>query len=403
MSLRAVLPAPVPQAQVSGAFFPAPNAGRCAKSKDGEAIPNTASEIASLGLDTQKTLLDHQQLRNDTEKEPMKFDAALPPVSLKDVSAIAEAAEAIGFDALWTQETQHDPFLPFPLIAEHTSRLKMGTAIAVSFARSPANLAYTAWDIAAQSGGRFMLGLGTQVKAHIERRFGQVWPESVTNKLREQIQVIRALWDCWQNDTKLNFRGEYYKITLMSPFFNPGKIEHPNIPIYIAGVNIGLAKLAGEVCDGFHVHPFHTPRYLKEVILPGIEAGAAKANRTRKDVSVSVTAFAATSPEEMNFARAQVAFYASTPSYRAVMSLHGLDGVAEALSAHAAKGEWAEMPMLITDEMLADFCLLTSPETLAADLKARYGGIADRLSLYSPFAPGERDEFWKELVKDFAA
>src|SRR5262245_44626607 len=155
-------------------------------------------------------------------RRKMKLDAALPPVGFKDVSAIAKAAEEIGFDALWTQETQHDPFLPCALIAEHTTRLNFGTAIAVSFARSPANLAYTAWDLAAQSNGRFILGLGTQVKAHIERRFGQPWPESVTGKLREQIQVIRAFWDCWQNGTKLNFRGEYYKITLMSPFFNPG-------------------------------------------------------------------------------------------------------------------------------------------------------------------------------------
>jgi len=160
----------------------------------------------------------------------MRLDAAIPPVGLKDIPAIAKAAEKIGFDALWTQETQHDPFLPCALIAEHTTHLHTGTAIAVSFARSPANLAYTAWDLAAQSNGRFILGLGTQVKAHIERRFGQPWPESVTRKLREQIQVIRAFWDCWQNGTKLNYRGEYYKITLMSPFFNPGTIEHPSPP-----------------------------------------------------------------------------------------------------------------------------------------------------------------------------
>lgn len=339
----------------------------------------------------------------------MKFDAALPPTGLKDVPAIAKAAEEIGFDALWTQETQHDPFLPCALIADHTTRLHFGTAIAVSFARSPANLAYTAWDLAAQSGGRFILGLGTQVKAHVERRFGQPWPESPVKKLREQIEVIRAFWDCWQNRTRLNFRGEYYKITLMSPFFNAGAIEHPNIPIYIAGVNTGLAKLAGEICEGFHVHPFHSPRYLKEVMLPAIEEGANKGGRKlalsnvegRKDVSVSVTAFVATTPEEMNFARAQISFYASTPSYRPVMDLHGWSGVAETLSAHAAKGEWAEMPMLITDEMLSEFCLVTDESKLASELKKRYEGIADRLTLYSPFAAGERDEWWKGLVEEF--
>ncbi len=339
----------------------------------------------------------------------MKFDAALPLVHLKDVPAIARAAEEIGFDALWTQETQHDPFLPCALIAEHTRRLNFGTAIAVSFARSPANLAYTAWDLAAQSGGRFILGLGTQVKAHIERRFGMPWPESPVGKLREQILSIRAFWDCWQNGTKLNFRGEYYKITLMSPFFNPGPLppsplgEGPGvrsgggvIPIYIAGVNTGLAHLAGELCEGFHAHPFHSPRYLREVILPAIEDGAKKAGGNKK-TQISVTAFAATTPEEMNFARAQIAFYASTPSYRAVMDLHGWGGVAETLSAHAAKGAWAEMPMLITDEMLGEFCLVADERDLAGQLRKRYDGIADRLTLYTPFVPGERDEWWKRL------
>jgi probable F420-dependent oxidoreductase len=330
----------------------------------------------------------------------MKFDATLPPTGLTDVPAIARAAEEIGVDALWTQETQHDPFLPCALIAEHTRRLNFGTGIAVSFARSPANLAYIAWDLAAQSGGRFILGLGTQVKAHIERRFGQSWPESVTGKLREQIEVIRAFWDCWQNGTKLNQRGEHYKITLMSPFFNPGAIEHPNIPIYIAGVNTGLARLAGELCEGFHAHPFHSIRYMKEVILPAIEEGARKANRRREEVAVTITAFVATSPEEMNFARAQLSFYASTPSYRPVMDLHGWAGVAEKLSAHAARGEWTEMPMLITDEMLNEFCLVTEESKVAHDLKERYEGVADRLTLYAPFVPEEKDR-WERLGEVF--
>jgi probable F420-dependent oxidoreductase len=345
----------------------------------------------------------------------MKFDAALPIAGLNDVPAIAQAAEKIGFDALWTQETQHDPFLPCALIAEHTTRLNLGTAIAVSFARSPANMAYTAWDLAAQSNGRFILGLGTQVKAHIERRFGQPWPESPVKKLREQIEVIRAFWDNWQNGTKLNYRGEYYKITLMSPFFQAPALSgalaqskriEEIIPIYIAGVNTGLAKLAGELCEGFHAHPFNSPRYLKEVMLPAIEEGAKKNNRKREDVTVSVTAFIATTPEEMNFARAQVSFYASTPSYRPVMDLHGWTSVAETLSMHAAKGEWAEMPMLITDEMLSEFCLVTDDPSsgsggLADGLKKRYEGIADRLTLYTPFVAGEKDDWWKGLVSGF--
>ena len=342
----------------------------------------------------------------------MELDAALPPVHLKDVPAIAQAAEETGFSALWTQETQHDPFLPCALIAEHSTKMKFGTAIAVSFARSPANLAYIAWDLAAQSGGRFILGLGTQVKAHIERRFGMTWPDSVTGKLREQISVIRAFWDAWQYGTKLNFRGEYYKATLMSPFFNPGP-QPPSpvlgegtgvrglIPIYIAGVNAGLAKLAGELCEGFHAHPFHSPRYLREVILPAIEEGLQKENRTRKDISISVTAFVATTPEEESFARTQIAFYASTPSYRAVMDLHGWGGTAEELSGFAAKGEWAEMPMLITDKMLGEFCLVTDEKNLPTALKERYDGIADRLTLYTPFVPKEKDQWWKELARKF--
>ncbi len=331
----------------------------------------------------------------------MKLDAALPPVELKNVPALAQAAEQIGFNALWTQETQHDPFLPCALIAEHTAQLHFGTAVAISFGRSPATLAYTAWDLAAQSQGRFILGLGTQVKAHIERRFGLPWPESPVKKLREQIEVIRAFWDCWQNGTKLNYRGEYYKITLMSPFFNAGAIEHPNIPIYIAGVNTGLAKLAGELCEGFHVHPFHSVTYLREVMLPAIEEGLNKAGRSRKDISILANAFIATTPEEMNFARAQISFYASTPSYRSVMDLHGWGDVAEKLSAHAARGEWTEMPMLITDEMLGEFCLVTEDDKLADALKQRYAGLADRLATYLPFVPGDRDEWWKELTKEF--
>ena len=340
----------------------------------------------------------------------MKLDSALPIVQLKDVPVIAKAAQETGFAALWTQETQHDPFLPCTLIAEHSADMQFGTAIAVSFARSPANLAYTAWDLAAQSNGRFILGLGTQVKAHIERRFGMTWPESVTGKLREQIQVIRAFWDNWQNGTKLNFRGEYYKATLMSPFFNPGAIEHPNIPIYIAGVNTGLAKLAGELCDGFHAHPFNTVKYMNEVLLPAIEEGLKKRERKpalssvegKKEISVSVTAFVATSPEEESFARMQIAFYASTPSYKAVMDFHGWGETAEKLSVFAAKGEWAEMPMLITDEMLNEFCLITTQENLANDLKKRYDGIADRLTLYTPFVPKEKDEWWSELTIAFS-
>ncbi len=332
----------------------------------------------------------------------MKFDAVLPPMHLKNVPAVARAAEDMGFDTLWTTETQHDAFLPHPLIADNTSKINMGTAIAISFARSPGDMAYTAWDLAAQSEGRFILGLGTQVKGHITKRFGMPWPDSVVDKLREQIGAIRALWHTWQTGEKLRFNGEYYKLRLMTPFFDPGKIEHPDIPIYIAGVNTGLARLAGEICNGFHAHPFNSPRYLQEILIPAIEEGAAKTNRTRADVAISLTAFVATTPEEANQARMQIAFYASTPSYKRVMNLYGWGDTADTLRAHVAKGEWAEMPMLITDEMLEEFVTYAdSPADLPAALKKRYEGIVDRITIYTPFVPGEKDDFWREMVRAF--
>ncbi len=332
----------------------------------------------------------------------MKLDAALPAAGLAAVPDMAKFAESFGFAAIWTTETQHDPFLPHVLIAEHTSRIYSGTGIAVSFGRSPATIAYTAWDLAAQSKGRFMLGLGTQVKGHIERRFGLEWPESVTGKLREQILVIRAFWDTWQNGSPLNFRGDYYKITLMSPFFNPGPVDHPNIPIYIAGVNTGLARLAGEICDGFHVHPFHTRRYIREVLLPAINEGAGKTGRTQADVTIAASVFAATNAQELEYCRQQISFYASTPSYRPVLELHGWVEIGEQLSALAARGKWAEMPSLITDEMLDEFCTQAdTPEKLGEALLANYTGLADRISLYMPFIPGEKDAFWSGLLGVF--
>jgi probable F420-dependent oxidoreductase len=285
------------------------------------------------------------------------------------------------------------------LIAEHTRRLRFGTAVAIAFARSPANLAYTAWDLAQASGGRFILGLGTQVKAHVERRFGMHWPDSVVEQLREQIGAIRAFWHTWQTGEPLNFRGEYYKLTLMSPFFNPGPIEQPKIPIYIAGVNTGLARLAGEAADGFHVHPFHTPRYLEEVLIPAIEQGAARTGRSRSDIKVSVTAFIVGSSEENLLVRQQIAFYASTPSYRPVMALHGWLETAEKLSILAGRGKWGEMPELIDDKMLTTFAVIADASVLGAALAERYHGLADRLGVYAPFLPGERDSFWSSLLR----
>jgi len=332
----------------------------------------------------------------------MILDTSLPPTSLSDVPQLAREAEAMGFNAVWSTETQHDPFLPGALVFEHTDRLVFGTAIAIAFARSPANLAYTAWDLAQASKGRFILGLGTQVKAHIERRFGMPWPESPVLKLGEQIAAIRAFWRCWQTGEPLKFRGEHYKLSLMTPFFNPGPIECPEIPIFIAGVNTGLAHLAGEVADGFHVHPLHTPRYLTEVILPAIEKGMGKREQRQVKFQVSVIAITACTMEERLFARQHIAFYASTPSYRSVMTLHDWQETAEQLSQLASRGKWDDMPGLINEEMLATFATLAAPGDLASALRQRYQGLADRISLYTPFIPGECDDFWRSLIKDLS-
>ena len=339
----------------------------------------------------------------------MLLDAALAPTSLSQIPALARAAESIGFSAVWTTETQHDPFLPLALAAEHTARLHFGTAVAIGFARSPMTLAHTAWDLAAQSGGRFILGLGTQVKAHVERRFGMPWPESPVGKLRELVLALRAIWNGWQTDERLNFRGEYFKLTLMSPFFNPGPIEHPRIPVFIAGVNTGLARLAGEVCDGFHVHPYHSPAYLREVLRPAIAAGAVKAGRAPSEIQVAGSVFvvASDASQEREFVRSQIAFYASTPSYRSVLAHHGWERAGEELSALAARGQWEAMPALITDEMLHTFAVAAPSQTpfrglaaLAAPLKERYAGLLDRITLYRPFAPGEDDAGWRALAAE---
>jgi len=333
----------------------------------------------------------------------MLLDATLPPASLRTLPDLARAAEAAGFDALWSTETQHDPFLPLALAAEHTQSIHLGTAIAVAFARSPAVLAYTAWDLADASHGRFILGLGTQVRAHIERRFGMPWPDSPAGKLRDQISALRALWRAWQDGERLNHRGPYHKLTLMTPFFNPGPIEYPAIPIYIAGVNPALCRLAGEVADGFLAHPYHSADYLRQVVRPALDAGAARAGRAPESIRLSVTALAATDDAEAEFARSQIAFYASTPTYRPVMAHHGWGEVADRLRELARRAAWGEMGELVSDEMLATFAVVAPESELPAALLERYAGLADRLSLYTPFAPGTRDAVWRRLAADMHA
>lgn len=333
----------------------------------------------------------------------MKFDASLWVDDLRQAPATAQAAEALGFDAIWTSDTAHNPFFPLVLAAEHTERLRLGTAIVVAFARSPMDVAYQAWDLQKLSEGRLLLGVGTQVKSHIERRFGMTWRTPADAHLRDYIGALRAIWQAWQTGERLNYRGDFYKLTLMTPFFAPGPIEHPAIPIYTAGVNERMCRLAGEVSDGFHAHPFHTRRYLQEVVIPEIEQGAGSAGRSRAEIAISSAVFVATGSNQTEIdaavanVRQQVSFYASTPDYAAVMDLHGWGGVREELSKLASRKQWAEMPGLINDEMVETFAIVCPPGELAGRLREKYTGLLDRVTLYVPFDPTQRER-WQALL-----
>ncbi|RME80134.1 MAG: TIGR03617 family F420-dependent LLM class oxidoreductase [Caldilineae bacterium] len=336
----------------------------------------------------------------------MLLDAVLNQDEAQGVIETARAAEEMGFACLWAPETKHDPFVQLALAAQATRTIQVGTAIAVAFARSPMHTAYVAWDLARYSEGRFILGLGTQIKPHIERRFAMPWSEPAA-RLREYIQALRHIWQVWQQGERLNFRGRFYKLTLMSPFFNPGPIAHPDIPIYIAGVNRRLCELAGELCQGFHVHPFHTPRYLRERIRPWVAAGASKTGRQLADISFSATVFAVLGDTEAERAQArrlvreQLSFYASTPSYRPVLEMHGWGDLSERLGRLAIRQRWDEMPELVPDEMVNTFAVQGSWDELGPMLRDRYEGLLDRITLYLPFVPGQQDDRWRRAVRSF--
>lgn len=339
----------------------------------------------------------------------MKFDVTIFPDDLNSAMDLARQVEAYGFSGLWTSEAAHNPFLPLTLAAAVTQHIELGTAIAVAFPRSPMVTAQIAWDLAAQSNGRFILGLGTQVKTHITKRFSSVWSAPVP-RLREYIESMRAIWNTWQTGAPLRYRSENYTFTLMTPFFNPGPIAHPRIPVYIAGVNEGLCRLAGELCDGFHVHPFHTVRYLKEVIIPNIEQGAQKSGRSRAAVALTCAVFVVSgrNAEEIQntavAAKTQIAFYASTPSYEAVMKLHGWEDIATRLNNMSREGRWLEMWQEISDDMLKEFAVIAPPDDLADAVKERYNGLLDRVGYYFPFKPNEEDKklIWDNAAKAFA-
>lgn len=336
----------------------------------------------------------------------MKFDVSFLQPRLEQIPAYAAAAESLGFDGFWVAETNSDPFLNLALAAEHSNNLTLGTAIAVAFPRSPAILAYTAWDLQRYSRGRFILGLGPQVKAHNVLRFGVKWEKPV-RKMRETIEAIRAFWDCWQNGTRLEYAGEFFKLALMTPFFDPGPIDYPRPPIYIAAVNEQMLRLAGSHCDGVHIHALHTVRYLREVALPEIENGLARGGRTRADFSVNTSVFAIPTddPQEAKQAEAhvrqQLSFYMSTPAYKPVLALHGWEEVSDRLGQLARGGQWDEMQRLITDEILDAFAVSGRWADLPAIIRARYGDLLDRVGYYLPFEPGVNDAGWRNSVDGF--
>jgi probable F420-dependent oxidoreductase len=334
----------------------------------------------------------------------MKFDVTLSTDSLRKVPQLAAQVDALGVDCLWTTETAHNPFLPLALAAEHTQRTHIGTAITVAFPRSPMVMAQLAWDLAEQSEGRFILGLGTQVKAHIVRRFSSVW-DSPGPRMRDYILSLQAIWNAWQHNKPLKYEGEFYKFSLMTPFFAPSPLAHPQIPIYIAGLNPYLCKLAGELCQGFHVHPFHTRRYLNEIVIPNVTNGAEEAGRTRADVALTCAIFVVTGATSLeieankNAVKAQIAFYASTPSYEVVLQVHGWEALGEQLNALSREGRWLEMAGLISDEMLEEVAVIARYDQLATKVRERYEGLLDRIGYYFPFDPSVAETLWVDGVR----
>jgi len=319
----------------------------------------------------------------------MKVDGGIG-AALTAAAEGARAAEDAGYDGVWTAETSHDPFFPLLLAAEHTTRVELGTGIAVAFARNPMNLAQIAWDLQNYSQGRFLLGLGSQIKPHITKRFSMEWSHPAP-RMREFILAMRAIWDSWNDGTKLDFQGDFYTHTLMTPFFNPGPNPHGSAKVFLAGVGELMTEVAGETCDGFLCHGFTTERYLREVTLPALERGLARSGRTLADLEISGPAFVVTGANEEEMAssavatRRQIAFYGSTPAYRGVLELHGWGELQTELNAMSKRGEWAAMGELIDDDMLDAFAVVAEPAQIGPALHGRFGDVVDRISFYAPY------------------
>ena len=338
----------------------------------------------------------------------MNIDAQLGSLYPHLAAAKARRMEAMGFDAVWSFEAGHDPFLPLMPAAAATSRLHIGTNIAVAFARSPFATAQSAWDLQQASHGRFHLGLGTQVRAHVERRYDMPF-EHPAARLTDYIRCLRAIFDNFQNGSKPSYEGPFYKFILTNPAFNPGPIDHPQIPIYVAGVNPRMCRVAGEVADGFHVHPMHSPSYLAAVVRPAIDEGAKMAGKSVDDLDLHASVFAVLGETEAERGaseqqiREQIAFYASTPSYRALLRHHGFEDLGKKLSGVMRAGEIDKMAAMIPDELLAEVAISADHGGLGPRLKQRYTGLVQRIATYFPVPDEDAVEKWAAVVKGFNA
>jgi probable F420-dependent oxidoreductase len=305
---------------------------------------------------------------------------------LRDATSIARRAEDLGFDAIVTAEVAHDPFLPLALAAPATTRIRLVTGIAVAFARNPMTVAVTANDIHRLSEGRLVLGLGSQIKPHITKRYSMPW-SSPAARMREFIQAVRAIWTSWADGAPLQFRGEFYRHTLMTPMFDQGPSEFGTPPIFLAAVGPVMTAVAGEVADGLLAHAFTTPEYFRDVTMAHLERGLAAAGRSRRDVQVSIPLFMVTGRDEAELAaaagptRMQIAFYGSTPAYRGVLEHHGWGELGDELNRLSKQGEWLKMGDAIDDAVLEAFAVVGEPSSVAAQIERRYGGLIDRVQV----------------------
>jgi probable F420-dependent oxidoreductase len=318
----------------------------------------------------------------------MKICFATVYASPDDLASTAVAAEELGYDGLWASETRHDPFTGLAIAAKLTSRISLRTGLAVAFARNPMTMATLANDLQLVSEGRFHLGLGSQLKAHIMRRFSMPWSQPVP-RMREYVGALRTIWDSYGPEKPLRFRGEFYRHTLKGPFFDPGPNPYGTPPVILGGVGPGMTALAGEVADGFMVHSASSDRFLKEVTLPTLRRGREASGRPWEDFEVNIAPIVATGRNEEEYAagirmaKEQIAFYTSIPTYGAILELHDLAEVRTELHKLAAVGRFSEMPDVIDDFVLNTFAIVGQPKEAAAKIMERFGGTADTVSCYN--------------------